>query len=56
MGMLSVLQKNRKFAVTIVMHKSRNLIGTLGGSEFGPKLGQVFQSYVMSLCLPKRHH
>ena len=25
------------FAVTIVIHKSRNLIGTLGSSEFGPK-------------------
>ena len=27
------------FAVTIVIHKARNLIGILGSSEFGPKKG-----------------
>ena len=40
-GMLSVLQSNRKFyhinTVTIVIHKSRSLIGTQGMAEFGPK-------------------
>ena len=38
--MLSVLQSNQNaitFIVAIVIHKSRNLIGTLGSSEFGPK-------------------
>ena len=30
------------FAVTIVIHRSRNLIGTLGSSEFGPKIGSGF--------------
>ena len=42
-GILSFLQSNRKLVVTKVIHKSRNLIGTLGGSEFGPKQGQVFR-------------
>ena len=53
-------QSNRKlyhiYTVTIVIHKSRNLIGTLGIAEFGPKQGHVFQSNIMSLCWPKRHH
>ena len=45
------------YTVTIVIHKSRNLIGTLGISEFGPKYGQVFESTVMSRCLPsKKEH
>ena len=40
--MFTVLQSNRKFhhiylTVNIVIHKSRNLIGTLGSSEFGPR-------------------
>ena len=38
-GTLSLLQSSQyfiTFAVTIVMHKSRNLIGTLGSSEFEP--------------------
>ena len=38
------------FASSIVFHKSRNPISTLGSSEFGPKYDQVFQSDVMSLC------
>ena len=38
------------FAVTTVIHKSRNMIGTLGSSEFGPEYGQVFQRNVMSPC------
>ena len=29
------------FAVTIVVHKSHNLIGTLGSSEFGPSSSRV---------------
>ena len=37
----SILQSNRKFyliyTLTIVIHKSRNLIGTLGIAKFGPK-------------------
>ena len=37
----SILQSNRKFyhiyTVTIVIHKSRNLIDTQGIAEFGPK-------------------
>ena len=37
-GMLSVLQSNRKFyhiyTITIVIHKSHNLIGTAGTAEF----------------------
>ena len=40
MGMLSVLQLNKNsiiFAVTIVIHKSCNLIGTQASSWFGPK-------------------
>ena len=37
-------------AVTIVIHKSRNLINTLGIAEFRPKEGQVFQNNIMSLC------
>ena len=40
-GVFSILQSNRKFyhiyTVTIVIHKSRNLIGTVGISKFGPK-------------------
>ena len=40
-GVFSVLQSNQKFyyiyTVTIVIHKSRNLIGTLGIAKFGPK-------------------
>ena len=31
------------FAITIVTHKSRNLIGALGGSEFGSKYSQIFR-------------
>ena len=52
MGVLSILQSNRTFyhiyTLTIVIHKSRNLIGTVGIARFGPKL--VFQSNIMSLC------
>ena len=39
-AMLSGLQSDRNsitFAVTTVIHKSRNLIGTVGSSEFRPK-------------------
>ena len=40
-GMLSVLKTIREFyhiyTVTIVIHKCRNLIGTQGIAEFGPK-------------------
>ena len=36
--------------VSIVIHKSPNLMGTLGIAKFGPKWGQVFQSNIMSLC------
>ena len=40
-GMFSILQSNRHFyhiyTVTIAIHKSRNLIGTLGIAKFGPK-------------------
>ena len=40
-GVFSVPQSNRKFyhicSVTIVIHKSHNLVGTLGIAEFGPK-------------------
>ena len=42
--MLSVLQSNRNsiiFAVSIEIHKSRNLIGTLGSSELWPGLNRV---------------
>ena len=39
MGVFSILQSNRKFyhicTVTIVIHKSRNLIGTVGIATFG---------------------
>ena len=39
--MLSVLQLNKKnsiaFPLSIVIHKSDNLIGTLRSSDFGPK-------------------
>ena len=45
-----------KFAITRIIHKSLNLIGTVGSSEFRPKYGQDFQSNVMSLCWPKCHH
>ena len=59
-GVFSILQSNRKFyhiySVTIVIHKSRNLIGTGGIAKFGPKKGQVFHSNTMSLYCPKRHH
>ena len=43
------IKKSIIFAVTIVIHKSRNLIAILRISEFGPKLGHVIQSNVMSL-------
>ena len=40
-GVFSILQSNRKFyymyTVTIVIHKSRSLIGTGGIAKFGPK-------------------
>ena len=40
-GVFSILQSNRKFyriyAITIVIHKSRNMIGTGGIAKFGPK-------------------
>ena len=36
--------------LTIVIRKSRNLIGTLGIAEFGPESGQVFQGNILSLC------
>ena len=39
-GVFSTLLSNRKFyhiyTVTIVIHKSRNLIGTVGIAKFGP--------------------
>ena len=39
-GVFSVLQSNRKFyhiyTLTIVIHRSRNLIGTGGIAKFGP--------------------
>ena len=38
------------FSVPIVIHISRNLIGTQGRSEFRPKQDQVVRSNVMSLC------
>ena len=54
MGVFSILQSNRKlyhiYTGTIVMHKSRNLIGTVGIAKFGPKYSQLFQSNIMSLC------
>ena len=59
-GVFSILQSNRKFyhiyTVTIVIHKSHNLIGTEGIAKFGPKQGLVFMSSTMSLYWPKRHH
>ena len=40
-GVFSIFQSNRKFYhiynVTIVIHKSRNLIGTVRIAKFGPK-------------------
>ena len=30
------IENSMAFAATIVIHKSRNLFGTLGSSEFGP--------------------
>ena len=40
-GLFSILQSSRKFyhiyTVTIVIHKSRNLIGTVGIAKVGPK-------------------
>ena len=40
-GVFSILQSNKKFyniyTVAIVIHKSPNLIGTLGIAKFGPK-------------------
>ena len=40
-GMFSILQSNLRFyhiyTVTIVIHKFRNLNGTLGTTKFGPK-------------------
>ena len=42
------------FAMTIVIHAYRNLIGNLGSSEFGPKQSQVFHRNIMSLCRPTR--
>ena len=40
-GVFSILQSNRKFyhiyTLTIVIHKSRNLIGTEEIAQFGPK-------------------
>ena len=40
-GVFSILQSNRNFlhiyTITIVIHKSRNLIGTVGIAKFGPK-------------------
>ena len=59
-GVFSVLYSNRKFyhiyTVTIVIHKSRNLVGTVRIAKVGPKKGHVFQSNNMSLCLLKRNH
>ena len=41
MGVFSILQSNRKFyhiyTLTIVIHKSRNLIGAEEIAQFGPK-------------------
>ena len=54
-GVFSILQSNLKFyhiyTVTIVIHKSRNLIGTLGIAKFGHKYCQVFQSNIESLLI-----
>ena len=40
-GIFSILQINQNFyhiyTITIVIHKSRNLIGTAGIAKFGPK-------------------
>ena len=40
-GAFSILQSSRKFyhihTLTIIIHKSRNLIGTGGIAKFGPK-------------------
>ena len=51
MGVFSILQSNQKFyhiyTVTIIIHKSRNLIGTVGIAKFMPKYGQVFQSNIV---------
>ena len=44
-GVFSILQSNQKFyhiyTVTIVIHKSRNLIGTEEIAQYGPKWGQI---------------
>ena len=47
-GTLSVVQSYREFsfAVTMVIHKSRNLIGTLGDSESGPKYIEYLYKYI----------
>ena len=59
MGVFSILQSNRNFhhidTLTIVIYKSRNLIGTGGIAKFGPK-GQVFESNTTSLYCSRRHH
>ena len=47
---INQIENSVTFAVTIVINRSRDLIGTLGIAEFGPKQGQVFQTNVMSLC------
>ena len=44
-GTLSILQSNRNsitFALTIIIHKSCNLIGILGSSEFEPTWDQAY--------------
>ena len=47
MGVFSILQSNRKFyqicTVTIVIHKSCNLIGTVGVVRFGLDRARFFQ-------------
>ena len=54
LGVFSILESNQRFyhiyTLAIVIHKSRNLIGTVGIAKFRPKWGQVFQSNVMGLC------
>ena len=45
-GIFSIPQSNQKsntFAATMVTAKPRNLIGSLGIAEFGPKYDQVFR-------------
>ena len=46
-GMFPILQSNRKFyhiyTITIVIHRSRNLIGTVGIGKFGLYMARFFR-------------